>query len=81
MAVSDDSLTTSWERHLANIQENIDQYISSHYQPPYVEHDLDLEDDCDEDEYLRLAPRIPVNCWIEKVLSIRMLICVLTIQA
>ena len=50
MVVSDDSLINSWERHLAGIQENIDQYIASHYQPPYVEHDLDLEDECDEDE-------------------------------
>ena len=50
MAVSDDSVITSWKRHLANIQENIDQYISLHYQPPYVEHDLALEDECDEDE-------------------------------
>ncbi len=39
----------SWELHLASIQENIDQYISSHYQPSYVEHDLDLKDECDED--------------------------------
>ncbi len=50
MAVSDDSLINTWERHLASIQENIDRYLSSHYQPPYVEHDLDLEDECDEDE-------------------------------
>ena len=55
MAVFDDSLITSWERHLANIQENIDQYISSHYQSPYVEHDLDLEDECDEDELVTFS--------------------------
>ena len=55
MAVSDDSLINSWERHLAGIQENIDQYIASHYQPPYVEHDLDLEDECDEDELVTVS--------------------------
>ena len=55
MAVSDDSLINTWERHLAGIQENIDQYISSHYQPPYVEHDLDLEDECDEDELVTVS--------------------------
>ncbi len=54
MAVSDDSLINTWERHLASIQENIDRYLSSHYQPPYVEHDLDLEDECDEDELITL---------------------------
>ena len=47
-----DSIETTWERHLAGIQENIDQYILSYYQPPYVEHDLDLEDECDEDELI-----------------------------
>ncbi len=52
MAVFDDPLINTWERHLASIQENIDRYISSHYQPPYVEHDLDLEDECDEDELI-----------------------------
>ncbi len=37
MAIRKESLTITWERHLAGIQEDIDQYISSHYQPPYVE--------------------------------------------
>ncbi len=50
MAVSDDSLISAWECHLSSIQENIDQYISSHYQAPYIEHDLDLEDECNEDD-------------------------------
>ena len=45
MTVPDDSMKNTWKRHLAGIQENIDQYILSHYEPPYVEHDLDLEDE------------------------------------
>ncbi len=50
MAVSDDSRINTWECHLASIQENIDRYISSHYQPPYVEQDLDPEEEHDEGE-------------------------------
>ncbi len=44
-----DSMENTWERRLAAIQENIDGYILSHYEPPYVEHDLALEE-CDEDD-------------------------------
>ncbi len=46
-----DSMKTMWESHLATIQENIDQYISLHYRSPYVEHDLELEDEYDEDDF------------------------------
>ena len=45
----DENLIIAWEHHLTAIHENIDRYISSHYRPPYVEHDLALEDECDEE--------------------------------
>ena len=46
-----DSMRTMWESHMASIQENIDRYISAHYQPPYVEHDLELEDEYRDDDF------------------------------
>lgn len=44
-----DNTRIKWANHFATIHKDIDAYISSHYQPPYVEHDLDLEDEWDED--------------------------------
>ena len=46
-----DSMRTMWESHWATIQENIDRYISSHYCPPYAEHDLGLKDEYGEADY------------------------------
>lgn len=50
-----DNIRIKWESHFAAIHKDIDGYISSHYQPPYVEHDLDLEDECDEDDLAILS--------------------------
>lgn len=47
-----DSMRTMWDGHLVTIHEDIDRYISSHYQPPYVEHDLDLEDEYGGADYV-----------------------------
>lgn len=50
MAIRDDSMKAAWQRQLAAMQKNIDQYLTTHYQLPYVEHDLDLEDTGSEEE-------------------------------
>lgn len=44
MLILDKSMKINWENHLRTIQNDIDLYISSYDRPPYVEHDLDLDD-------------------------------------
>ncbi len=50
MAAADNCVKGSEEIHLEAVWENIEQYIATHYQPSYVEHDLELEDENDDED-------------------------------
>ena len=48
MEFLDEELNNTLIKHLESMRDNIDSYIATHYRPPYVEHDIDLEE-YDED--------------------------------
>ncbi len=63
MGFLDEQIDRTLKKHLESMQANIDSYIATHYRPPYVEHDIDLEE-CDEDN----IPETPCMYHLQSVM-------------
>ncbi len=69
MEITNKQLDITIEEPLKSLRNDIDSYIAAHYRPPYVEHDIDLEECAEDDEPLCAAPVQSKGAFNRKIFS------------